>query len=40
MIPYSTQKIDEKDIIQVLKTLKSPLTQDQSLEFEQKVAKK
>ncbi len=42
MIPYSTQKIDEKDIIQVLKTLKSPfLTQGPKvLEFEQKVAKK
>ena len=42
MIPYSTQKIDEKDIKQVLKTLKSPfLTQGPKvLEFEQKVAKK
>ena len=42
MIPYSTQKIDRKDIEEVIKTLKSPfLTQGPKVvKFEKKLAKK
>ena len=42
MIPYSTQKIDKKDIQEVIKTLKSPfLTQGPKVEeFEKQIAKK
>ena len=42
MIPYSTQKIDKKDIQGVIKTLKSPfLTQGPKVEeFEKQIAKK
>ena len=42
MIPYSTQKIDKKDIEEVLKTLKSPfLTQGPKvIKFERQIASK
>ena len=42
MIPYSTQKIDQKDIEAVIKTLRSPfLTQGPKVNmFERQIAKK